>query len=172
MVEIAYKMAPKARLAFATANTGEVEFANNIRALAGIPGFTYDPAIQQGFKADAISDDVGYFDEPFYEDGVINAGVDDAAAAGVAYFSSAANDIGINGYESELRMVPNGAGLTAATNSALVGTNINLNGVPANLYAGGFHNFNANAGQLDVAQLTNVSGTQVVNMQWDDPYDS
>jgi hypothetical protein len=172
MVEIAYKMAPKARLAFATANTGEVEFANNIRALAGIPEFTYDPSIQQGFKADAISDDVGYFDEPFYEDGVINAGVDDAAAFGVSYFSSAANDIGINGYESELRIVPNGTGLTAATNSALVGTNINLSTVPANLYAGGFHNFNPNAGQLDVAQLTNVSGTQVVNMQWDDPYDS
>lgn len=172
MTEIAYKMAPKARLAFATANTGEVEFANNIRALAGIPGFTYPDPIQQGFKADAISDDVGYYDEPFYEDGIINDGVDDAAAFGVAYFSSAANDIGMNGYESELRIVPNGTGVTAATNSALVGTNVNLTGVPANLYAGGFHNFNPNAGQRDVAQLVNVSGTQVVNLQWDDPYDS
>jgi len=177
MTEIAYKMAPKARLAFATADEGEVGFANNIRALAGIPGFTYDPSIQQGFKADAISDDVGYFDEPWYEDGIISDGVDDAAAAGVAYFSSAGNDIGINGYESPLRIVPNdptaSGGLTfAAGNQALINTNINLTGVPPALYAGGFHNFNPAAGQQDVAQLTNVSGTQIVVMQWDDPYDT
>jgi hypothetical protein len=172
MTEIAYKMAPKARLAFATADEGEVGFANNIRALAGLPGYAFSDDIQKGFKADTISDDVGYYDEPWYEDGVINNGVDDVAAAGVSYFSSAANDIGINGYESVLRIVPNGTGLTAATNSALVGTNINLAGVPTSVYAGGFHNFNPNAGQQDVAQLTNVSGTQIVIMQWDDPYDS
>jgi len=171
MTEIVYKMAPKARLAFATANDGEVGFANNIRALAALPGYAYAPGIQQGFKADVIADDVGYYDEPWYQDGVIAEGIDDVAAAGVAYFSSAANDIGINGYESELRIVPNGTGLTAATNSALVGTNIDLTGVPTNLYAGGFHNFNPNPGQQDVAQLVNWSGTQVVTLQWDDPYD-
>lgn len=171
MAEIVYKMAPKARLGFATANTGEVEFANNIRALAALPGYAYGPSTQQGFKADVITDDVGYYDEPWYQDGIIGNGIDDVAAAGVSYFSSAANDIGINGYESVLRIVPNGAGLTAATNSALVGTNINLATVPANLYAGGFHNFNPNPGQQDVAQLVNVSSTQVVTMQWDDPYD-
>ena len=172
MTEIVYKMAPKARLGFATANNGEVGFANNIRALAGLPGYTYDPSIQKGFKADVIADDVGYYDEPWYQDGIISAGIDDVAAAGVAYFSSAANDIGINGYESDLRIIPNGSGLTAATNSALIGTNINLANVPANLYAGGFHNFNPNPGQQDVAQLVNWTGTQVVTLQWDDPYDS
>jgi hypothetical protein len=172
MVEIAYKMAPKAHLAFATANTGEVGFANNIRALAALPGFAYPANVQQGFKADVIADDVGYFDEPWYEDGIIGEGIDDVAAAGVSYFSSAANDIGMNGYESELRIVPNGTGFTAATNSALLGTNIDLSAVPANLYAGGFHNFNPSPGQRDVAQLTNVSGTQVLTIQWDDPYDS
>jgi hypothetical protein len=171
MIEIVYKMAPKARVAFATADDGEVGFANNIRALAALPGYTYDPSIQQGFKADVIADDVGYYDEPWYQDGIIAEGIDDVAAAGVSYFSSAANDIGINGYESELRIVPNGTGVTAATNSALVGTNINLTGVPTNLYAGGFHNFNPNPGQQDVAQLVNWSGTQVVTLQWDDPYD-
>ena len=66
MGQIVYKMAPKARIGFATANGGEVNFANNIRALAALPGFEYPPEIQKGFKADVICDDVGYSDEPFF----------------------------------------------------------------------------------------------------------
>jgi len=173
MVEIGYKMAPKAKLAFATANLGEVDFANNIRALAGIPANMYPG---QTFAADTICDDVGYFDEPFFQDGIIGAGVDDAAAFGVAYFSSAANDIGVNGYESDLRWVPNGSGMTAAGgNTALAGTNIDLTNVPPELYAGGFHNFNPNVGQLDVAQTVGVpsgSGNPPATvLQWNEPYD-
>ncbi len=172
MGQIIYKMAPKARIAFATANGGEVGFANNIRALAGLSGFTFPAAQQQGFAADAICDDVGYSDEPFFEDGIIANAVDDVAAAGVSYFSSAGNDIGSYDYDSDYRNVPNGTGLTAATNTALAGTNINLANVPTNLYQGGFHNFNTNG--LDVAQTVNVvpsSGTlPQTNFQWDDPY--
>ncbi len=162
MVQIGYKMAPKARLAFATANGGEVGFANNIRALAALPGFAYDPSVQQGFAANVICDDVGYSDEPFFEDGIIGTAVDDVAAAGVSYFSSAGNDIGSYDYDSDYRNVPN-------TPAALNGTNINLTGVPTNLYQGGFHNFNPN-GQ-DVAQTVNVtSNPPATNFQWDDPY--
>ena len=174
MIQIGYKMAPKARLAFATADTGEVGFANNIRALAGIPAYVYDPGVQQGFAADTICDDVGYFDEPFFQDGIIGEGVNDATAFGVSYFSSAANDIGTNGYESEIRLVPNGTGLTAAAgNTALVNTNIDLTGVPTNLYAGGFHNFNPVPGQIDIAQTVNVAANNTVptTLEWNDPYD-
>ncbi len=39
MGQIVYKMAPKARIGFATANGGEVNFANNIRALAALARF-------------------------------------------------------------------------------------------------------------------------------------
>src|SRR6202043_2650670 len=78
---------------------------NNTRALAGLPGYTYPAVTQQGFKADAICDDVGYFDEPFFQTGIIGEGVNDVHAAGVSYFSSAGNDIGINGYDSDLRIV-------------------------------------------------------------------
>jgi hypothetical protein len=170
MCQIVYKMAPRAKLAFATADTGELGFANNIRALAGLAGFTYP---NQTFKADAVCDDVGYYDEPIFQDGIIADGIDDVAAAGVSYFSSASNDIGTNGYASTFNVVPNGTGLTAAAgNTALVGTNINLTGVPVGLYAGGFHNFNPNAGQQDVAQTWSLpSGAQTVAFQWDDPYD-
>ena len=149
MGQIVYKMAPKARIGFATANGGEVNFANNIRALAAMPGFEYPPEIQKGFKADVICDDVGYSDEPFFQDGLIGNAVDDVAAFGVSYFSSAGNDIGTYDYDSDYRNVPNGP-------NALDGTNIKLAGVPTNLYQGGFHNFNPNPGEQDVAQTVNV----------------
>jgi hypothetical protein len=184
MCQIAYKMAPRARIGFATAFTGEVGFANNIRALAGLPGFTYPAAIQQGFKADTICDDVGYGGEPFFQTGIIGEGINDVRAAGVSYFSSAGNDIGINGYDSDLRFVPNGSGLTMVTNAALKNTNINLANVPTNLYAGGFHNFDPNGdpNKQDVAQTVNVPSAAVLAqfvqttfplvMEWDDPYDT
>lgn len=172
MCQIVYKMAPRAKIAFATADTGELGFANNIRALAGLAGFTYP---NQTFKADTICDDVGYYDEPIYEDGIIANGIDDVAAAGVSYFSSASNDIGTNGYESDFRWVANGTGVTAAAgNTALAGTNIDLTGVDPALYAGGFHNFNPNTGQLDVAQtwaMPSASSAPPTVLQWDDPYD-
>lgn len=171
MCQIVYKMAPRAKIAFATANLGEVGFANNIRALAGLSGYTYP---NQTFKADTICDDVGYYDEPIFEDGIIANGIDDVYAAGVSYFSSAANDIGTNGYESDFRWVAYTGGTTAADCPQLVGTNINLAGVPSELYAGGFHNFNPNPGQLDVAQtwaMPSSSSAPPTVLQWDDPYD-
>lgn len=169
MVQIGYRMAPKAVLAFATANNGEVGFANNIRALAGIPGFTYSG---QTFAADTICDDVTYADEPVYEDGIISQGVEDASAAGVAYFSSAGNNIGTNTYESKFNFIPNTGGTTAANNPALVNTNINLAGVPTALYAGGFHNFAPAGSPQDVAQTWGSTATVAsrTSMQWDDPY--
>ena len=174
MIQIVFKMAPKAKLGFATADAGEVGFANNIRGLAGINSSQYPTASTQGFAADTICDDVGYFDEPFFQDGIIGGGITDVYNAGVSYFASAANDIGTNGYESDTRWVANGTGLTAAAgNTALAGTNINLANVPTNLYAGGFHNFNPVAGQLDVAQTVNIAANSTVptTFQWNDPYD-
>ncbi|MEO8670133.1 MAG: hypothetical protein ABI411_02390 [Tahibacter sp.] len=176
MVEIVHKMAPRARLAFASGSLGEVQFGNSIRALAAVPGFTLPN--QAGFKADVIVDDISYGGEPMFGESIIGNAIDEVAALGVSYFSSAGNNIGINAYESPLRIVSNGTGLTAAAgNTALAGTNIDLTGVPAALYAGGFHNFNPVSGQLDVAQLTNMpvfassSSPGSTEMQWDDPYD-
>jgi hypothetical protein len=41
--------------------------------------------------ADVITDDIVHFGEPFFQDGVIAQAVDNAKAAGVAYFASAGN---------------------------------------------------------------------------------
>src|SRR6185437_2569630 len=60
-------------------------------------------------------------------------------------------------------------GFTAADNTALAGTNINLRGIPPRFYQGGFHNFNPNG--RDIAQLVNLAEPALVVMQWDDPYD-
>jgi subtilase family protein len=168
MAQIVYDVAPGSKLAFATAFGGEVAFANNIRALAGLPGYEKAPGVQQGFKGDIVCDDVSYLTEPMFSDGIIAQAVNQVVASGVTYASSAANNWGTDGYASNLRIVPTGAGKTAATNPALAGTNLDLTGVDPNLYAGGFHNFNPNG--LDVAQTINTSDAAFV-FQWNDPYD-
>jgi hypothetical protein len=170
MAQIVYDVAPGSKIAFATAFGGTVGFANNIRALAGLPGFTKDPAIQKGFKGDVVCDDVSYLDEPMFSDGVIAQAVNDVVTAGVTYSSSAANNWGTDGYVSAFRPVANGTGLKADTNSALAGTNIDLTGVDPALYAGGFHNFNPDGG-LDVAQTINTGSDANFVFQWSDPYD-
>src|SRR5256714_1842031 len=172
MCQIVYDMAPKARIGFATADSGELGFANNIRALGGLPGYMYP---NQDFKGDVVCDDVSYIDEPMFQDGVIAQGVNDVVAAGVTYCSSAANNWAIDGYESVYRPVPNGTGLTAASNTALKNTNINLTNVPAELYAGGFHNFNPSADptKQDIAQTINSGSNALAFVfQWNDPFDS
>jgi hypothetical protein len=175
MCQIVHDMAPKARIGFATADTGELGFANNIRALAGLPGFTYPDATQQGFKGDVVCDDVSYLDEPMFQDGIIAQGVNDVVAAGVTYCSSAANNWAVDGYQSTFRPVANGTGFTAATNTALKNTNINLAGVPPEFYAGGFHNFDPSGDptKQDVAQTINSgSNALAFTFEWNDPYDS
>jgi hypothetical protein len=168
MCQIVADIAPMARIGFATADTGEVGFANNIRALAGLPNFTKDPAVQQGFKGDVVCDDVSYLDEPMFQDGIIAQGVNDVVAAGVTYCSSAANNWGTDGYSSVYRPVT-GAAATAAVQAA----GLDLTGIDPALYAGGFHNFNPNAGQTDIAQLFNESSDpQAAVFQWNDPYDT
>ena len=164
MAKLIMDMAPKARLGFATAFSGEVGFANNIRALAGIQGL---PNSRPDFAAQIIVDDVQYFNEGMFADTIVAQAVDDVTALGVSYFASACNTPPTQGYASDFRLVPVGAGATA-------NTNINLAGVPANLYAGGFHNFRADGGQ-DIGQTVNLGSVASrrlrLTMQWDDPYD-
>jgi hypothetical protein len=87
MLQIIHDVAPGVTLAFATANGGQATFANNITSLRTTAG------------AKVIVDDVYYYAEPFFQDGVIAQAVDAAVAAGVPYFSAAGNQ-GQQSYES------------------------------------------------------------------------
>ena len=79
MLQVVHDVAPGARLAFHTASVTAADFASGITALAAA-------------GAKVIADDVGYFDEPFFQDGIVAQAIDAVVAQGVAYFSSAGND--------------------------------------------------------------------------------
>ncbi len=160
MLQIVHDVAPKARLGFATANGGEVNFADNIRSLAGLPGA---PHAINGFKADIIVDDVIYPTEPMFQDGVVAQAVDDVAAAGVSHFSSAGNRSASEGYESAVRIVP-------AKPASWRNTNLDFSAVDPALYAGGFHNF-GKGGERDIAQTIQFDPGALIVFQWNEPFD-
>lgn len=86
MLQIVHDVAPGATLAFYTGSNSEADFANGIRALATA-------------GAKIIADDLGYFDEPFFQDGLIAQAINSVSAQGVAYFSATGND-GLNAYDN------------------------------------------------------------------------
>jgi hypothetical protein len=86
MLQIVHDLAPGASLAFNTALPTQADFANGITALAAA-------------GAKVIADDVGYFDEPFFQDGLIAQAIDQVESQGVVYMSAAGND-GAIGYDN------------------------------------------------------------------------
>jgi hypothetical protein len=85
IMQIIHDVAPGAGLAFYTAENSEADFANGIIKLAA-------SVASGGAGAKIIVDDVGYPDEPFFQDGEVAQAVNAVVAQGVAYFSSAGND--------------------------------------------------------------------------------
>jgi hypothetical protein len=85
MLQIVHAVAPGASLAFYTGDDSEADFANGILKLAS-------PVSSGGAGAQVIADDLGYYDEPFYQDGIVAQAIDSVEAAGVAYFSAAGNN--------------------------------------------------------------------------------
>lgn len=79
MLEIMHDVAPGAQLGFATATNGDAGFAQNIQALRSTE------------HCDVIVDDIMYFDESPFQDGIIAQAVNDVTADGALYFSSAGN---------------------------------------------------------------------------------
>ena len=83
MLEIVHDLAPGARLYFATALGGQAQFAANIEALCDA-------------GAHVIVDDIGYFAEPAFQDGIVAQGVNAAVGKGCFYFSAAGNSGNLN----------------------------------------------------------------------------
>ena len=81
MLQIVHDLAPDAQLFFATADVSEAGFAANIQALRNAP-----------YNCDIIIDDVFYFDEPVFQDGIVAQAVNTVTTAGALYFSSAGNE--------------------------------------------------------------------------------
>jgi subtilisin family serine protease len=90
MMQLIHDVAPGSPQAFYTAFESQEDFAAGIRALARA-------------GAQVIVDDIIYFAEPMFEDGIIAQAVDDVVEGGAAYFSSAGND-GRASYAARFRL--------------------------------------------------------------------
>ena len=146
MLEVVHDLAPGSNLAFATADVSEGGFAQNIVNLA-------KPVAQGGAGANVIVDDVSYFDEPFFQDGIVAQAVDTAATTyGSAYFAAAGN-IDTQSYES--------------TNVNFVSDTLTgISGSPSSYY-----NFNPGgiANDRQTFSLTSEQGV-ILSLEWNQPY--
>jgi hypothetical protein len=85
MLQVIHDLAPHAELAFATAYSTEIQFAEHIEELAA-------PVAAGGAGADVIVDDVSYLSEPFFQDGAVAVAIKKVTEAGVTYLTAAGND--------------------------------------------------------------------------------
>jgi hypothetical protein len=133
MIEIVHDLAPGAQIFFNTSSGGQATYATAINNLASVS------------NCDIIVDDVRYFEEPFYMDGLIAQACDNVFANGVPYFASAGN-YAQSSYESVYR-----------------DSNGSFNA----------HDFDPTASR-DTLQSITVNGGSRINLtlQWDDPWGS
>jgi hypothetical protein len=134
MLEIIHDMAPDAQLGFCASATS-LEFINCVQTL------------QSSFGADIIVDDLGFFREPYFEDGSVAQAVANVASTRI-YVSATGNDAE-EYYEAQFQ----------TTIPSFTGREV--------------HNFGAAAGGLDFPAntLQLSAGEQVVvHLQWNDPF--
>ena len=141
MMQIVHDVAPGATQVFHSAFNGLAGFANGIVDLAIVAG------------ADVINDDIIYFTEPMFQDGIVAQAVDLVKSSGVSYFSSAGNS-GRNAYES-----PYDAGGPVP---------VSLQGFAGYTIA---HDFDPSAGVDSTQSFTIQNGGEItVVFQWDQPF--
>ena len=91
MAQIIHDVAPGASIAFYSPDT-MADFAQGVRTLA-LPAGQVDANGRHGAGAQIIVDDLSFFAEPLYQEGIIGAAIDDVAATyGTAYFTAAGNE--------------------------------------------------------------------------------
>ena len=151
MAQLIYDAAPGVGLAFHTAFAGQAAFAQGISDLAAA-------------GADVIVDDIIYFAEPMFQDGIIAQAADMVAASGVPYFSSAGNNAQ-QSYESGFR--PGSALGFNAIPDCGIGTG------PPPIFPGTAHDFDPSAG-VDIFQEFTINPGEGVGepfvLQWDEPF--
>jgi Subtilase family len=147
IMQIVHDVAPGAGLAFHSAENSEADFAAGIEALAA-------PVANGGGGAKIIVDDVGYPDEPFFQDGIVAQAVNAVFAQGVAYFSSAGND-GTLAYDNN------------APNFSAAGTGLNAGELLLNFNQGS----GAASTTLPVSIPPLIPGEFIaIVAEWDQPY--
>jgi Subtilase family len=148
MLQIVHDVAPGASLAFYTGENSEADFANGIGMLAAAVS-------AGGAGAKVIADDIGYFDEPFFQDGIVAQAIDAVEANGVAYFSAAGND-GTLAYDNTAPSFPTLS--TTAPNSGEYLLNFDPSGATTTT-------------SLPVTIASLVPGEYVaIVVEWDQPY--
>ncbi|MDQ6625053.1 MAG: S8 family serine peptidase [Verrucomicrobiota bacterium] len=160
MAEIVHDIAPAAKIAFSSAGSSQVAMANSIRNLRS----------DGRALCDIIVDDISFPDEPFFSDGIITKAVEDVATSNslggkkVTYFSASGNNTG--GYSSDANII------SVASGQARRG-NLVLSQVPAQLYAGGFHNFGTSSDPvIGITVKTGADKSHTIAFQWDDPFNT
>lgn len=135
MAEIVHDVAPGAKIAFHTGNLGQAGFANGIGKLADA-------------GCNVVVDDLIYFAEPMFQDGIIAQAVDQVVARNVSYFSAAGNQAR-QSYQAGFKN----------SGQSLVSGGVNY---------GVAHDF----GNGDITQSVRIpaGGTLRLSFQWADPF--
>lgn len=134
MLQLVHDAAPGASAAFHTAFNGQADFAQGILELASQAG------------SDVIVDDVIYFAEPMFADGIIGQAADIVKSWGIPYFSSAGNNERAS-YESAFRL---------SSDTGISGLR---------------HDFDAGGGVDTLQSITVAPGEfTIISFQWDQPY--
>jgi subtilisin family serine protease len=132
MLEIVHDLAPGANLMFRTAFLGATDFAQGIRDL-------------QAAGATVITDDIGYANSPFFNDGVIAQAATEVFDRGAVYTSAAGN------------------AADEAFRTTWAGANTTIDGVTGTFFTFGSGDF------LQDVTIANGNTLQI-NVQWDNAF--
>lgn len=132
MLEQIYDIAPGASLAFAHGSGGQQAMANAITSLGTA-------------NSDVIVDDLGYIDEPFFQEGVIDSAIRGVVTGGATYLTAVGNS-GTSGFQQNTSFFTQGGST--------------------------LHDFNpaAGPGARDARMRVTIDSFGELTFQWDNPY--
>ena len=136
MMELIHDIAPGAELFFHSVGFSISDFAQAIRVLASA-------------GSDVIVDDIGFLNEPMFQDGIVAQAARDVTITNNVIYLSASGNSANSGYESPFR-----------------GVQATPQGLPAGIY----HNFNPGGGP-PVTRLPISTFGGRLSFQWDNPFD-